>query len=185
MIIAFRPAQTLTAIAVLVGVVMIVSGVYHIARAFDGRENERVWRGISGVLFVLAGLVLLRHLHLSVALIGLFIGFTWIIQGIATLMEGFSRGRGHAETGWSVFFGVISLIAGIVLVAAPIASVGALTIFLGNWFIVMGAFEMIGSVIARRTETRQAAEGVHVPGQRSGAARQEAADSPASRNVRG
>lgn len=193
-ILAFRPTQSLNAIAVLFGVVMIVSGVYHIARALGGRERERLWRGISGVLFLLAGLVLLRHLHLSIALIGLFIGFTWIIQGVATLMEGFSRGRGHAETGWSVFFGAISLIAGIVLISAPIASVGALTIFLGIWFIVMGAFEMIGSLLARRTENRLAAEGVRVPGQRSGATRatpreagrqETAGDSPASRNMPG
>lgn len=169
-VIVSRPAHTLIAVAVLLGVVMIVSGVYQIARALSGREHERVWRGISGVVFLLTGLTLLRHLDLSVALIGLFIGFTWIIQGVLTLMECFSPRRRRGETGWSVFFGIISLIAGIVVVTAPIASVRALTIFMGIWFIVLGAFEVLGSLAARRAMSRQASEGMRVPGQRSGVA---------------
>ena len=91
-VLVFRPTQSLIGIAVLLGIVMMVSGIYPIVRAIEGREHERLWRAISGVLFILAGLVLLRHLHLSVALIGLFVGFTWIIQGVAALVEGFSGG---------------------------------------------------------------------------------------------
>lgn len=195
-ILVFRPVQSLIAIAVLLGVVMLVSGVYHIARALDARENERVWRGISGALFFLSGLVLLRHLHLTIALIGLFVGFTWVIQGVMALMEGFSRGRRGAEAGWSVFFGIVSLIAGIVLISAPIVSVGVLTVFTGAWFIVLGAFEMLGSLVTRHLGRRQAAAGARVPGQRQGtaaddqamppreAARQETAGQPAAGDSR-
>jgi uncharacterized membrane protein HdeD (DUF308 family) len=166
-ILTFRPTQSLTGIAILLGIVMLVSGIYHVVRAISGREHERLWRGISGVLFILAGLVLLRHLHLSVALIGLFIGFTWIIQGLAALVEGFSGGGVRGETGWSIFFGVISLIAGIVVVSAPIASVSALTIFMGIWFIIMGAVEMFGALAFRRTQKESGAADVNVPQQRA------------------
>jgi uncharacterized membrane protein HdeD (DUF308 family) len=165
-ILTFRPTQSLVGIAILLGIVMLVSGVYHIVRAISGRDHERLWRAISGVLFILAGLVLLRHLHLSVALIGLFIGFTWIIQGVAALVEGFSGGGQRGETGWSIFFGVISLIAGIVVVSAPITSVSALTIFLGIWFIIMGAVEMFGALAFRRALKKPGAE-VNVPAQRA------------------
>jgi uncharacterized membrane protein HdeD (DUF308 family) len=166
-ILAARPTGALTVIAVLLGVTMIVSGVFHIVRALDGRENARVWRGISGVLFIVAGLVLIRHLDLSLALIGLFIGFTWIIQGVLALMESVSGGRGRSETGWSVLFGVISLIAGIVVVSWPIASVRTLTTFLGVWFIVMGLMQMIGAVIVRRGRGGHGTGPVSVPGQRA------------------
>jgi|HubBroStandDraft_3_1064219.scaffolds.fasta_scaffold09851_2 uncharacterized membrane protein HdeD (DUF308 family) len=168
-VVIFRPTQSLNAIAVLLGVAMIISGIYHIARALDETEQDRVWRGIVGVLFILAGLVLIRHLHLSLALIALFIGFTWIIQGIASLMESFARGRRRAELGWSVFFGIVSLIAGIVVISAPITSLKALTLFMGAWFIVMGALEMLGS-LAFRSVTRRSTEQVSVPGPRAGTA---------------
>jgi len=162
-----RPAQSLTVIAVLLGVTAVVSGVYHIVRAFDGRENERVWRGISGVLFIIVGVALIRHLHLTVALIGLLIGFTWIVQGISALMEGVSRGRGSTDRGWLLFFGVISLIAGIVVISSPITSVAALTIFMGVWFIVMGLIEMVGALMLRRALRRSGTGRVSVPGQRA------------------
>ncbi|HVT69471.1 MAG TPA: HdeD family acid-resistance protein [Trebonia sp.] len=167
-VIISRPTHTLIAVAVLLGIAAIVSGIYHIARVLDAREGERVWRGISGVLFLLAGLALLRHLDLTIALIGLFIGFTWIIQGVMALLESFSGGRRRAETGWSVFFGVISLIAGIVVVSAPIASVSTLTVFMGAWFIVMGVFEMLGALVARRADRGRSTGGMRVPEQRSG-----------------
>lgn len=166
-VLVFRPTQSLIGIAVLLGIVMMVSGIYHVVRAISGREHERLWRAISGVLFILAGLVLLRHLHLSVALIGLFVGFTWIIQGVAALVEAFSGGGVRGESGWSFFFGVISLIAGIVVVSAPIASVSALTIFLGIWFIIMGAMEMFGALAFRRALKRPGAGEVSVPQQRA------------------
>jgi uncharacterized membrane protein HdeD (DUF308 family) len=188
-VIVARPTQSLTVIAILLGVTMIVSGIYHIVRALDGREHERVWRGIAGVLFILAGLVLIRHLHLTVALIGLFIGFTWVIQGVTSLMEGLAPGQAGRERGWTVFFGIISLIAGIVVISAPIASVAALTIFMGVWFIVMGLMEMFGSLLFRRSVAKRDTRHVGVPGQRAGAS-SEADDAavegrPERRNIRG
>jgi uncharacterized membrane protein HdeD (DUF308 family) len=169
LVIAFHPTTSLATIAVLLGVVMMVSGVFHIARAIGGHENERVWRGVSGLLFFLVGLALIRHLNLSVALIGFFVGITWIIQGITVLVESLAPGRERRETGWSVFFGVISLIAGIVVVASPVSSVTALTVLLGIWFVVMGILEIIGSLIAKPAVIAQDSGGVSVPQQRADA----------------
>jgi uncharacterized membrane protein HdeD (DUF308 family) len=166
-IIAFHPTQSLAAIAILLGVVMLVSGIYHIARAISGRENERVWRGIAGLLFILVGLALIRHLNLSVALIGFFVGITWVIQGVSVLVESFSPGRERRAAGWTVVFGIISLIAGIVVVASPISSVTALTVLVGIWFVVMGIMEIIGSFLAKPVVIPESADGVSVPQQRA------------------
>lgn len=169
-ILVFRPTHSLIAIAVLLGVVMMVSGVYHIARAIGGHEHQRVWRGLAGVLFFMVGLALIRHISLSIALIGLFVGIAWIIQGVSALVESFSGSRERSErreTGWTVFFGIISLIAGIVVVSAPIASITTLTIFMGIWFIIMGIMEIIGSLIARRALSTQRTHEARVPQQRA------------------
>lgn len=166
-VVVARPTVSLIAIAVLLGIAMIASGVYHIVQALEGREHERVWRGIAGVLSLIAGLILIRHLHLTIALIGLFIGFTWVIQGVASLMVSASRGRSGGGRGWSVLFGVISVIAGIVVISSPIASVAALTIFMGIWLIVIGAMEMLGSFLLRRAEGKRPAGPVSVPEQRA------------------
>ena len=134
------------------------------------------------MVFILVGLALLRHLSLSIALIGLFIGFTWVIQGVLVLMESLSSTRRHARsglsTGWGIFFGIVSLIAGIVVIASPIASVGVLTIFLGIWLIILGAIEIGGGIIMRRA-VRSGTEEVSVPQQRPS----EASEAAARRNA--
>jgi uncharacterized membrane protein HdeD (DUF308 family) len=139
-------------------------------------------------VFIVAGLVLIRHLHLSLALIGLVIGLTWVVQGLAALIAGFSGTATRMGTGWSIFFGVISLIAGIVVISAPIASITALAILMGVWFIVMGLMEMFGAFAFRHAVRSTASDiedetagDVSVPGQRArGAAGDSTADSTAT-----
>jgi uncharacterized membrane protein HdeD (DUF308 family) len=94
------------------------------------------------------GVVLIRHLHLTRALVGLFIGITWIVQGLAALIGGIS-GSVREGRAWWIIFGVVSLIAGIVVAAAPASSLNVLAVLLGIWFIVMGIFEIIGGFLLR------------------------------------
>ena len=181
-IVAAVPETSLNVIAVLLGVLVIISGIYNVVEAFRGAEHGRVWRGIAGVVFIVAGLVQIRHLHLSLALIGLVIGLTWVVQGLAALIAGLSGNATRMGTGWSVFFGVISLIAGIVVISAPIASITTLAVLMGIWFIVMGVMEMFGAFAFRHAVRDAAREqdragDVSVPGQR---ARDAAADSAAA-----
>jgi uncharacterized membrane protein HdeD (DUF308 family) len=148
LIVSLHPSGSLNVIAVLLGILMIFSGIFHLIRVFDRDEQHRVWLGITGLLYVVIGVVLIRHLHLTVALIGLVVGLTWIVQGLSSLFGGVGGSReGH---GWWIFFGIVSLIAGIVVVSAPITSVTALAALLGIWFIVMGLFEVVGAFFIRR-----------------------------------
>ncbi len=148
LIVSFRPSGSLAVIAVLIGILMIISGIFHLIRVFDRAERHRVWLGIAGLLYVVIGVLLIRHLNLTVAFIGLVVGLTWIVSGLSALM---SAGAGSREgRGWWIFFGIVSLIAGIIVVADPISSVTVLATLLGIWFIVIGLFEVIGAFMIRR-----------------------------------
>jgi len=165
LIVAFRPSGSLVVIVVLLGILLIFSGVFHIIAALDGPEQHRAWRAIAGVLFIVGGIVLIRHLQFSLALIGLIVGFSWVIQGVSSLIGGITRRGGMG--GWSVFFGIVSLIAGIVVISVPIGSIVVLATFLGIWFAVIGVFEMVDAWMSRHTWDRTAAGPVSVPGQRA------------------
>ncbi len=147
-IVSFHPRGSLNVLAVLLGVLMIFSGIFHLVRVFDPEESHRVWLGIAGLLFIVIGVVLIRHLHLTLALIGLIIGITWIVQGLAALIGGISGGAREGRAWW-IIFGVVSLIAGIVVVSAPTSSLNVLAVLLGIWFIIMGLFEISGGFILR------------------------------------
>jgi len=149
-IVSFHPTGSLNVIAVLFGVLMILSGIFHLIRVFDPEELNRVWAGISGLLFIVIGVILIRHLHLTRALIGLFIGITWIVQGLGALIGG-AAGGARGGRGWWIAFGLVSIVAGIVVVATPTSSLNVLAVLLGIWFIIMGIFEIAGGVMLRRT----------------------------------
>ena len=148
-IVSFHPSGSLNVVAVLLGILMILSGIFHLIRIFDRDERHRIWAGIAGLLFIVIGVVLIRHLHLTVALIGLVIGITWIVQGLTALIGGLAGGVREGRAWW-IAFGVISVIAGIVVVSAPVTSVNALAVLLGIWFIIMGIFEIVAGFLLRR-----------------------------------
>ena len=153
LIVAFHPSTSLNVIAVLIGVLLVIAGIFHLVRMFSGGESHRIWLGISGLLLIVLGVILIRHLHLTVALMGLIIGIAWIVQGLSALAAGLSGAVGEGR-GWWIFFGIVSLIGGIVVTAFPTNSVTVLAVLVGIWFIVQGVFEIIGAFVLRRM-TRQ------------------------------
>ena len=149
LVVSFHPTGSLNVLAVLLGILMILSGLFHLIRVFDREETHRVWLGIAGLMFVVVGVVLIRHLHLTRALIGLVIGITWIVQGLAALIGGIGGGAREGRAWW-IAFGVISVVAGIVVAATPASSLSFLAVLLGIWFVIMGIFEIIGGLMLRR-----------------------------------
>jgi uncharacterized membrane protein HdeD (DUF308 family) len=147
--VALHPTGSLNVIAILLGVLMILSGIFHLIRVFDPREAHRVWLGIAGLLSVVIGVILIRHLHLTRAIIGLVIGITWIVQGLTALIAGIAGGVREGRAWW-IFFGAVSLVAGIVVTVTPASSVNVLATLLGIWFIVMGFCEILGGFLLRR-----------------------------------
>ena len=148
-IVSFHPTGSLNVVAVLLGILMILSGIFHLIRIFGPGEEHRIWLGIAGLLFIVIGVVLIRHLHLSLALVGLFVGLTWVVQGVTALIGGIAGGAREGRAWW-ITFGAVSLIAGIVVTATPVSSLTVLAVLLGIWFIIMGIFEIIGGLMLRR-----------------------------------
>ena len=153
LIVTFYPSATLNAIAILFGLLLITSGLFHLIRVFGGNQEHRVWMGISGLLLIVIGVVMLRHLHLTVALIGLIIGITWIVQGVIALIVSLSGGAREGG-GWWIFFGIFSLVGGIVIIAVPTESVKVLAVLIGIWFIFQGLFEIAGGLRIRQAVRR-------------------------------
>jgi uncharacterized membrane protein HdeD (DUF308 family) len=150
-VVTIHPSGSLNVIAVLVGILAIISGLFHLVRIFSPDEPHRLWLTISALFLIVIGVVLIRHLHLTVALFGLLIGITWIVQGIGALVGAFAGSREGAV--WWGVFGGISLIAGIVVTASPVTSVTVLAVLLGIWFIIMGLCEVVAAFIIRHAVT--------------------------------
>jgi uncharacterized membrane protein HdeD (DUF308 family) len=169
LIVAFHPSASLNVIAVLLGVLMIVTGLFHLVRMFSSAESHRVWLGVSGLLFVVLGVILIRHPDFTVTVIGLTVGIGWIIQGLSALALGFS-GDAEGGRGLWIILGIISLIGGIVITAVPVKSITAIAVLIGIWFIVLGLFEIFDGFLLRHMIKKSQLTIVNPPRKDEGAA---------------
>jgi uncharacterized membrane protein HdeD (DUF308 family) len=154
LVVSFHPTGSLNVIAVLLGVLMIVSGIFHLVRVFGPQEMHRVWLGLTGLMFIVVGVILIRHLDLTRAIIGLIIGITWIVQGLTALIGGITSDAREGRAWW-IAFGAVSLIAGIVVAVTPASSLTFLAVLTGIWFVIMGVFEIAAGLMLRRELRRE------------------------------
>ncbi|MER8028690.1 HdeD family acid-resistance protein [Streptomyces bauhiniae] len=140
------PGATLVAVGVLFGLYLLVSGIFQLASAFGThkRTSLRVLAFLSGGLSILLGLLCFRGPMQSILLLALWIGIGWLIRGVTQTMAAISD-KGMPARGWHIFLGVVTFIAGIVLIDSPFESVAVLTLVGGWWLIVVGIVEIITS----------------------------------------
>ncbi len=161
LVVAFNPTSSLNVVSILLGVLLVVFGLLHVARAVGGAPRNRAGAAIAGIVYLALGVVLIRHLNVTVVLLALLVGLTWIVQGVVGMMAAATQ-QGTTRA-WLVGVGVVSLVAGIVVIAAPIGSVTVLTVLLGIWWIVFGFLE-IGGALVLRHELRRSESSSDGPG---------------------
>lgn len=148
-VIALHPSTSLDVIAVLVGVATLVSGAFQLIRALDTSAEHRAFWALTGLAFVVIGVLLIRHLDVTKTIIALYIGLVWIIQGVTELAVGISDSS-RVSRGFAILFGIVSLAAGIVVVAWPSTSLVTLAVLVGVWFAVIGLLQVLGALTLRR-----------------------------------
>ncbi|MGC4999568.1 HdeD family acid-resistance protein [Streptomyces sp. DT195] len=141
------PGVTLLAVGVLFGLYLLVSGVFQLVSAFGTHKKTslRVLAFLSGGLSILLGLLCFRGPMQSILLLALWIGIGWLIRGVTQTMAAISD-KDMPARGWHIFLGIVTFIAGIVLIDSPFESVAVLTLVGGWWLIVVGIVEIITSI---------------------------------------
>lgn len=125
--------------ALYVGVMMVIGGLVQVVHAFQLRTWGRFlfWL-LAGVLYVVAGGLVISQPLLAAGIITLMIGVALVIGGAFRIFAAFG-GRGTSGWGWLLFSGVISLLLGIEIIAGwPVNSVFILGLFLGIDLIING-----------------------------------------------
>jgi uncharacterized membrane protein HdeD (DUF308 family) len=141
------PGRTILVLSVFLGAYLLVSGIFQVVAAFamsDQTTGFRWLTGISGFLSILLGMFAFRSLAHSVEILVLLIGFGWMIHGFAELVEGITDHTTPGR-GWQIFWGILGIIAAIVVLVWPAPSLLALAIVAGIWLIVLGLFEIFGA----------------------------------------
>lgn len=146
------PSETLLVIAVLFGVQLIISGIFRFVGALasdDLTGGTRVMLALLGVLSIIIGLWAVRHAVLTLVALIVFLGIFWVINGLIEIFAAISH-RDMPDRGWSVLMGVLSAIAGIIVLAYPGLTLVGLAVILGIWLLVFGILEIMAAFRLRK-----------------------------------
>jgi uncharacterized membrane protein HdeD (DUF308 family) len=91
---------------------------------------------VIGLLAALAGIYLIRHHALSLFLIAFVTGLSFIVHGISDI--GAAATPGNPGRGLRAVLGVLSIAAGIIIVAWPSATLTLLVLIIGAWLLLYG-----------------------------------------------
>jgi len=147
------PAKTILVAAVFFGAYLLVTGITQVVFAFSLHVSAggRVLLFISGAASLILAVLSFRNFGegYAILLLAIWIGVGFIFRGLATAVAAISDPTMPGR-GWEIFIGVISLLAGVVMLGAPFDSLATLTIVVGAWLIVIGVFEIFSSFGIRK-----------------------------------
>jgi uncharacterized membrane protein HdeD (DUF308 family) len=149
----FMPGVTLAALILLFGAYAIVDGVFNLVAALRGRVEERSrWLlSLEGLVSIGAGIAAFTLPGLTALVLLYVIGAWAVITGILEIVAAIRLRDEIPNEWWLVAGGVVSVIFGVLLFAAPAAGALALVLWIGIYAIVFGAL-LVGLAFRLRRE---------------------------------
>ena len=145
------PNATLVVAAIFFGAYLLVTGISQVFHAFTLHISGggRALLFISGAASLVLAVLCFRSIGDSILLLAIWIGIGFIFRGVATAAAAISD-PGTPGRGWEIFIGIVTLIAGIIVLAYPFASLPTLIWVTGIWLVVIGVMEIIASLGIRK-----------------------------------
>jgi uncharacterized membrane protein HdeD (DUF308 family) len=146
--------MTILSLVIFLGVYWLISGIFDLVSLFVDRRHWG-WKIFSGVIGIIAGIVIVRHPLWSAVLVPVtlvwVLGFIGILIGVTHIIRAFTGG------GWgSAVLGLLSLLFGVILLAQPIESLAVLVLLISVWAVVGGAVAIVVSfAMLSREHTRE------------------------------
>ena len=137
------PGITLLVLAALLGINLVIGGVISTVTSVTGDQTagERTLGIIAGLLSLLAGVIVFARPARSLAVIGAIIGAFWVVGGIAEFISGLTGSSEHRAI--SILSGLLTTVAGVVILAWPAVSLVTMTWVAGIWMVVYGVLRLI------------------------------------------
>jgi len=112
---------------------------------FNASELRKDWGWLLawGIVTILAGWLMLSHLFIASVITVLFVGVAAVIGGISQIVYAF-HSRRQKGFPWIMLWGVLSIIAGVLICLNPVVGTVTLTLLIASYLVVGG----IGKLLA-------------------------------------
>ncbi len=144
------PHRTLSTLAVILGIYLLVVGALWICVGIAVKEvrGTGLWRG---VIALIVGAILIRHPSDSINVLALAFGIFLMVAGVFELVAAVEY---RERRGWRILEGVVDLAVGILIISWPQFGIYTFAIVLGIALIVRGIVEawlaLAGITLSRR-----------------------------------
>lgn len=129
------PGETLTTIAIIFGIYLLIAALIQLVLAFGESERSRGAMLLSAALAGIAGLIVIRHPGGSVQVVALAFGIYLVVMGIMRLFAAVYAVQGR---GWLILWGMVDFAAGVVIVAWPQFGVATLAVVIAIVLLARG-----------------------------------------------
>ena len=143
------PGPSILVVSTMFGVYLLVSGLAELFLAFTLPRNAatRVLLFLTGALSLVLAILSFRHFGdgYAVLLLSLWIGTGFIFLGVSENAVALGE-RDLPGRGWYVVLGVMSLIAGAVVLVWPFDSIVVLTLVSGASLMILGVIQIVQAI---------------------------------------
>src|ERR1700761_7171140 len=122
-VLAWPGISVLTASVAFGGYLLITGGAQVVfAFSLHVSAGSRILLFVSGAASLILAVLAFRHFGNAVLLLAIWIGIGFIFRGVATTVSAIQDPHLPGRA-WSIFLGVITLIAGLVVLGSPLESI--------------------------------------------------------------
>ena len=97
---------------------------------------------LAGLVFIAAGILALAYQGITLLALGLVFGISILVWGVSALVAAFEPGIPTSHAVLRVVVSIVAILAGLVLVVRPGASVVVLLIAIAFWLIIAGVGDL-------------------------------------------
>lgn len=154
-LVLLRPGESLFIAAIFFGAYLLVMGASQVIFAFSLHVSAggRVLLFISGAAALVLAVLAFRNFGSAVELLAIWIAIGFIFRGVATTVSALSDPTMPGR-GFEIFFGIVTLIAGVVVLGSPLRSLVTLTLVAGVILIFTGVTEIVSAFAIRKASTK-------------------------------
>ncbi|MGO9029530.1 MAG: HdeD family acid-resistance protein [Acidimicrobiales bacterium] len=151
-LVVLQPRATIYGFAILLGIWLFVSGLFHIVMAIaDDRDTggTRALVAVLGLLAVIIGVCILRHTFDTIATLTFLLGLFWIVGGLIEFFAAYGR-HGLPGRGFRIVMGLLGVAAGIATLVVPSITLHVLVYIMGIWLMIYGLLQIFTSLTIRK-----------------------------------
>lgn len=151
LIMVISPGLSMVTMGIIVGIYMIIHGVVLVAIDFKSNMNYSPFDGIvSGILFIILGILLIAMPGILSLALTLALGVWIILTSVGTIRLALVIKGKNSNWVLILLFGILDLVAGILILFNPFASSISITVLSGAIIMAHSVINIIDMIIIKK-----------------------------------